>query len=85
MRTTLQIYEELAALKDDPIAFEQLRNEIIEQELTTSSQKQMQWKLEGELQKLKNPVARQNKMVELFWNGFFKFNNTLKGFDDDRT
>ena len=85
MRTTLQIYEELAALKDDPIAFEQLRNEIIEQELTTSSQKQMQWKLEGELRKLKNPLARQNKMVELFWKGFFNFNNTLKGFDDDRT
>ena len=84
MRTTNQIYEELAAISDDPVAFEALRKEILEQELTTSSQKQMQWKLEGELRKLKNPIARQNKMVELFWKGLFNFNNTLKGIDNDR-
>ena len=38
---------------------------------------QFQWRLEAELGKYKDSVARMNKMVEIFWDGVIKFKNTL--------
>ena len=39
---------------------------------------QLQFRIDRELRKYKDPVARMNKMVELFWEGFNEFNNILK-------
>lgn len=39
---------------------------------------QLQWKIDGELLKYKNPIARMNKMAELFWEGVNKFNEVIK-------
>ncbi len=39
---------------------------------------QLQWKIEGQLRGFKDPVARMNKMIELFWQGVNDFQRTLK-------
>ena len=36
-----------------------------------------QWRLEQELSHYKDPVARMNKMVELFWDGVNKFKDMV--------
>lgn len=38
---------------------------------------QLQFRLDGELRHYKDPVARMNKMVEIFWTGVNKFKQTL--------
>lgn len=78
----MDVYNELVKLRHDPVAFEKRRQEILDEVLKDDVKgRQQQWRIEGELRKLKNPVARYNKMIELFWSGFFTFNNTLKRFD----
>jgi hypothetical protein len=40
---------------------------------------QMQWRIDAELRKYKDPVARMNRMCELFWDGVKEFNEVLNG------
>ena len=40
---------------------------------------QMQWRIDAELRKYKDPVARMNRMVELFWEGFKEFQEVMNG------
>ena len=40
---------------------------------------QMQWRIDAELRKYKNPIARMNRMTELFWDGVKEFNEVLNG------
>lgn len=40
---------------------------------------QFQWNINKELRKYKDPVARMNKMAELFWVGVKKFELACKG------
>lgn len=39
--------------------------------------RQLQWKIDGELRKYKDPIAKMNKMTELFWEGVGQFQETL--------
>lgn len=39
---------------------------------------QFQWRLDMELAKYKDPVARMNRMVELMWAGFIKLERVLQ-------
>lgn len=39
----------------------------------------MQWRIDQELDRCKDPTQRYNKMVELFWEGVGKFRDTLGG------
>ncbi len=39
---------------------------------------QMQWRIDAELRKYKDPVARMNRMVEIFWEGFNEFNDYMQ-------
>ena len=39
--------------------------------------RQLQWKIDGELRKYKDPIAKMNKMAELFWEGVATFQSTL--------
>ncbi len=61
--------EELIAYKD----------EVIETYISSLPEerqqplRQLQWTIDGELRKYKDPIAKMNKMAELFWNGVFKF------------
>lgn len=38
----------------------------------------MQFTIDQTLSKYKDPVARMNKMVELFWQGVYEFESTLR-------
>ena len=44
---------------------------------------QFQLSIDKELRKYKDPVARMNKMVELFWEGFKEFNDCMNKFRGD--
>jgi hypothetical protein len=39
----------------------------------------IQFKLDHELSKYHDPLARMNRMAEIFWQGVYQFNNALKG------
>jgi len=75
-----EIYEKLWPLyKKNPDKFEELRKEIIEQAINSYPEKYqkrargIQFVLDCELNKHKNPISRMNCMVELFWGKFFDF------------
>jgi len=44
--------------------------------------RQLQWKIDGELRKYKDPIARMNKMIELFWDGVAEFKEVLNKHGD---
>ena len=68
---------------DDPNAFEEAKNEIIEEFIMThppETQKrlrQKQWLIDNELRKFKDPTARLNRMVEMFWSQVREFQASL--------
>lgn len=74
-------FDDLLALRlEDPKTFEErmrdaltdfIENHIPEEK--RQGMRQLQWKIDGELRKFKDPVARMNKMIELFWKGFNEF------------
>jgi len=37
-----------------------------------------QWKIDQELNKIKDPVAQMNKMVSIFWDGVYEFIDVAK-------
>lgn len=67
----------------DPDAFEALRRELIEhaiQGLGRERQQRaraMQFSLDARLSRYRHPVARLNKMVEIFWEQFSEFRLAL--------
>ena len=70
--------------EDDPEAFDRERQEIIDDfienlpnEECRLRMRQFQFRIDSQLRKYKDPVARMNKMVELFWEGFKTFQETL--------
>lgn len=79
----MDIYETLTPLKDNPEQFQMVVDEIFEKYYTTipperlELAKKFQWQIDTKLQHYKDPIARMNKMVELFWEGFNKFQNAL--------
>lgn len=39
--------------------------------------RQLQWKIDGELRKYKDPIAKMNRMTELFWEGVANFQSVI--------
>jgi len=80
----LEAYDELLKLKDDPEAFITRQKEIIGDAISQCPEKyqtklaQQQWSLEQTLSKYKDPTARMNKMVELFWEGVYEFEDSFR-------
>ena len=76
------LFDELLPFADDPEAFDRKRLEILERELSKLPEdkqlkaRQIQWRIDGQLRGLKG-MARYNKMVQLFWNGFFEFKEAI--------
>src|ERR1700722_8067218 len=77
-------FEELKTLfETDPVAAEAKVQEILEEYILTLEPERQQraraynWRLQQELRKFKDPIARMNKMVELFWKGVQKFHTVL--------
>jgi hypothetical protein len=81
----IDIYEKLNKVRqEDPDAFEReanlIRNEFfdsIEDDERRLHLQQLQFRLDGELRHYKDPVARMNKMVEIFWKGVNEFQQTI--------
>jgi len=79
-------FDELKNLYEkDPDAYESRRREIIQDYINNIGDKkrqdrakQVQWVLEGELRKFKDPQARFNRMIELFWEQVARFVDCLK-------
>lgn len=59
--------------QDDPDGFEAEAREAIDSFISSVPEecqqqlRQLQWKIDGTLRPFKDPVARMNKMVEIFW------------------
>ena len=74
----LELYSE-----EDPAKFEAIRQELIETTISSFPEKHqqrargIQFALDCELQKYKHPVARMNRMVELFWEKFDEFQTAV--------
>lgn len=77
-------FDELASLfKTDPVAAQAKANSIIDDYIQTLEPEKQQraraynWRLQQELRHYKDPIARMNKMVELFWIGVEQFQAAL--------
>jgi hypothetical protein len=69
--------------EDNPDKFEAIRTEILKTVIESYPEEiqqrfyGMQFTLDCELRKYKNPVARMNRMVEIFWDKVYEFNFVL--------
>lgn len=69
--------------KTNPQAFADYHEEMIEEYIQSLPKDrqiaawQFQWNLTGELSKYKDPIARMNRMVELFWEQTYKFQDAM--------
>ena len=63
----------------DPDKFEAIRRELIEAAIESFPERHrqrargLQFRLDCELRKYKDPISRMNRMVELFWEKFDEF------------
>ena len=79
-------FNELSDLYDtNPLAAEVKAKQILEDYIATLPEERQQraraynWRIQQELRKFKDPVARMNKMVEMFWDGVKDFQSALDG------
>ena len=69
--------------EEDPDHFEALRREIIHKTINSYPEKfqqrarGIQFTLDCELNKYKNPLSRMNRMVELLWEKFAEFQTVI--------
>ncbi len=74
----LELYSE-----NDPDKFEALRSEIIRTAIESFPERSrqrsygIQFALDCELRKYKHPIARMNRMTEIFWAKVYEFNLAL--------
>lgn len=81
MNTT---FDELKTLfETDPVVAEDKVKQIMDDYISTLSPERQQraqafnWRIQQELRNLKDPTARMNRMVEMFWSGVKEFQQTL--------
>ncbi len=81
---TEKILAQLTGLyQKDPEAFEALRKKLIRRTIEEFPEPHrqraygMQFQIEAQLHKYKDPLVRMNRMVELFWEQFEKFQVAL--------
>ena len=79
-------FEELSRLwRDDPEEFGRVARMRIDKLIESveperrQSLRQLQFRIDCELRKYKDPVARMNKMTELFWEGVKSLDDALNG------
>jgi len=69
---------------NNPEEFERVAQASIDEAISKTSEEHQQalraqqWRLRQELDKIKDPVARMNKMVTMFWPQVIKFVEVLK-------
>jgi hypothetical protein len=79
-----KVFEDLERLyKRDPSSFEDERRRLIKGMIDQFPEEHraraygLQLKIDAELSRYKDPVARMNRMVELFWQGVGRFQEAL--------
>jgi len=80
-------FETLSGLyKTDPEKFQVKTRQMIEDyiasipdEVSRKKCAGIQFKLDHELSKYHDPIARMNKMIEIFWQGVYQLHNALNG------
>jgi hypothetical protein len=79
------LYAQLSDLyRRDPQQFEKERLRLIREVIEGFDPRHrrkaygLQFKIDCQLRPYRDPVMRMNKMVEIFWQGFFEFSETLK-------
>lgn len=86
-RSTLMnsTFDELSHLfATDPVAAEIKAKELIDDYIETLDTEKQQrarafsWRIQQELRNYKDPQARLNKMIEMFWAGVKDFKNVLE-------
>lgn len=84
-------FDELKTLfEEDPVAAEDKVKEILEEYISSLDEERQQrarafnWRLQQDLRKYKDPVARMNVMVEKFWAGVQEFQQALEGKHPDQ-
>ena len=66
----------------DPVEFKKVTDAMLDEFISTRPDNRQQiyrakqWRLEQELSKIHDPVARMNKFVSIFWEGVNKFIKT---------
>lgn len=77
-------FDELKTLfETDPIAAEEVVKQILEEYISTLDADRQQraraynWRVQQELRNFKDPIARMNRMVEMFWKGVQEFQQVL--------
>ncbi len=77
-------FDEFVALfAHDPEAAQAKADALVEDYISSLDADKQQrarayhWRLQQELRHYKDPIARMNKMVELFWKGVNQFNAVL--------
>ena len=88
-------FNELVELqKTDPAKFEERRKEILQANIDKLCKntpekleryRAMQWRIDQEMLKYKNPITKYNKMVEMFWKQFEEFQKGLKTLETIKT
>jgi hypothetical protein len=78
-----QVLEMVGLYQKDPEAFEKMRADIIHQMLEDLPEEYrtraygMQFQLDMRLRRYRDPIARMNLMIGIFWEQFEKFNRVL--------
>jgi hypothetical protein len=81
----LDIFDRLSPLSEDKAAFNKEADKVWEEivsDLPPERKRwanQQRWVREGKLRQIKDPVERMNRSVEMFWEDFRKFQETLNG------
>ena len=79
----LPIFDELLPLRDDPEAFNAKADEILEETLARMPKmvrermRLYDWSIKQRLELHTDPTDRYNAMVEMFWEGFARFQEGL--------
>lgn len=78
-------FDELKTLfETDPLAAEVKVKEIMDEYITTLTPERKQraeafnWRIQQDLRNFKDPTARMNRMVEMFWTGVKEFQHVLE-------
>ncbi len=78
-------FERLLKFQNDPERLDEECNKIMEEYIESCPPERQQklrafvWRQNQELSKYKDPIARYNRSVELFWEQFAEFQKSLQG------
>lgn len=81
----MNVYEELVDIRNDEKAFDEKANQIINDFISSLPKERQQraraihFRISTQLRNINDPIARMNKMVEIFWDGVEEFRNVLNG------